>query len=87
MIKSQAFDSSFFRDKNHFEENGTQNYLVYQPMYQYFLKIGNTDYMSEWKPKGLSDEVIKPPTTFDNSVTPRWSYIGNKTRVNLLEIV
>ena len=37
-------------------------------MYQYFLKIGNTDYMSEWKPKGLSDEVIKPPTIFDNSV-------------------
>ena len=40
-------------------------------MYQYFLKIGNTDYMSEWKPKGLSDEVIKPPTTFENSVNPR----------------
>ena len=41
-------------------------------MYKYFKKIGNTDYISEWKSKQFSDEIIKPATTSD--------HIGNKTR-------
>ena len=76
----QAFDSSY-RGKSHFEDDGTQNYLVFQPMYKYFKKIGNTDYISLWKSKGLSDETIKPPSIFDNSLAPALSYIGNKTRI------
>ena len=28
----QTFDSSYFKDKSHFEEDGSQNYLVFQPM-------------------------------------------------------
>ena len=31
------FDSIYYRGKSHFEEDGTQNYLVFQPM-QRFLK-------------------------------------------------
>ena len=42
-------------------------------MYKYFKKIGNTDYISMWKSKGLSDEVIKPPATSDNSLAPALS--------------
>ena len=34
MVKT--FDSSCFIDKSHFEEDGKQNYLVFQPMYRYF---------------------------------------------------
>ena len=30
----ETFDSSYFRAKNHFEKDGTQNYLVFQPTYQ-----------------------------------------------------
>ena len=74
----QAFDSSYFQGKSHFEDAGTQNYLVFQPMYKYFKKIGNTDYISSWKSKGLSDE---PPSIFENSLAPALRYIGNKTRV------
>ena len=50
--------TSYFKGKNHFEENSTQNYLVFQPTYKYFKKIGNTDKILEWKSKGLSDEII-----------------------------
>ena len=50
-------------------------------MYKYFEKIGNTERISAWKSKGLSDENINPPTTSDNSLAPALSYIGNKTRV------
>ena len=31
--KLQKFDAAYFRGKSHFEEDGTQNYLVFQPMY------------------------------------------------------
>ena len=33
--KLKTFDSSYFIGKSHFEEDGTQNYLVFQPMYRY----------------------------------------------------
>ena len=81
MNKLKTFDSSYFIGKSHFEEDGTQNYLVFQPMYRYFKMITNTDYISSWKSKRLSAEIIKPPTTSDNSFTPALSYYGTKTRV------
>ena len=79
--KLKTFDSSYFIGKSHFDEDGTQNYLVFQPISKYFTLITNTDYISSWKSKGLSDESIKPPTTSDNSLTPALSYYGTKTRV------
>ena len=30
--KLKTFDSSYFIGKSHFEEDGTQNYLVFQPI-------------------------------------------------------
>ena len=72
---------SYFIGKSHFEEDGTQNYLVFQPLNKYFKVITNTDYVSSWKSKVLSAESIKPPTTSDNSLTPALSYYGTKTRV------
>ena len=37
--KLQKFDGAYFRGKSHFEEDGTQIYLVFQPMYRYFKSI------------------------------------------------
>ena len=74
--KLKTFDSSYFIGKSHFDEDGTQNYLVFQPMYRYFKMSANTDYNSSWKSKG-----IKPPTKSDNSLTPALNYYGTKTRV------
>ena len=79
--KLKTFDWSYFRGKSHFEEDGTQNYLVFQPINRYFKVIASTDYVSSWKSKGLSAESIKPPTTSDNSLTPALNYYGTKTRV------
>ena len=74
--KLKAFDSSYFRSKSHFEDDGTQNVL-----YKYFKKIGNTDHNSSWKSKGLPVERINPPATCDNSLTSSLNYIWTKTRV------
>ena len=69
--KLKSLDSYYFIGKSHFEEDGVQNYLVFQPIIRYFKvnTITNTDYVSSWKSKGLSAETIKPPTTSDNSLT------------------
>ena len=77
----KTFDSSCFIGKSHFEEDGVQDCLLFQPIIRYFKVIANTDYISSWKSKGLSAERIKPPTTSDNSLTPRLNYYGNKVRV------
>ena len=80
LSKLKTFDSGYFIGKSHFEEDGTQNYLVFQPMYRFFKLITNTDYIWSWKSKGLSAESIKSSTS-DNSLTPALSYYGTKIRV------
>ena len=65
MNKLKTFDSSYFIGKSHFEEDGTQNYLVFQPMNKY-LKVDNSDYVLSWTSKGLSNENIITPSTRNN---------------------
>ena len=82
--KLKTFDSSCFIGKSHFEEDGTQDYLVFQPMYRYFKMIagaGNCSYIYYWKSKGLSDERINSIKTSNHSITPNLDYYGTKTRV------
>ena len=67
--KLQTFDSGYFRGKNYFDEDGTQNYLVFLPINRYFRLIANKKYISSWKSEGLSDETITPYATSDNSLT------------------
>ena len=47
---------------------------MFQPLHRYVKIIANSKYFSEWKPKGLSDENIKPPPTSHNSLTPLIDY-------------
>ena len=57
----KTFDSSYFIDKSHFEEDDTQNYLVFQPIKKYFkviADVSNDRYIYYWKAKELSDERI-----------------------------
>ena len=82
--KLETFDSSYVSGKSHFEEDGTQSYLVFQPMYKYFkrvLGVGTGNYIYFWKSKGLSDEHITAPTTSDYRLNPQLSYLGTKTRL------
>ena len=43
--KLKTFESDYFIGKSHFEEDGTQNYLVFQQLNKYFKVITNTDYI------------------------------------------
>ena len=79
--KLETFDWSYSIGKSHFEGDGTQNYLVFQPLNKYFKAIANTDYVLSWKFKGLSAKNIEPPSTSGNSLTLALSYYSTKTRV------
>ena len=56
----KKLDWSYFIGKSRFEEDGTQNYLVFQPLNKYFKIIANKKYISSWQSKGLSNKTIKP---------------------------
>ena len=84
MEKLKTFDSIYFKGKSHFEEDGTQNCLVFPPIKRYFKVIagvGNGRYIYYWKSK-LSDETINSIKTSDYGITPYLSYYDtNKIRV------
>ena len=80
--KIKIFDSIYFRGKIHFEEDGTQNWLVFQSMQRYFKTVdANNRNILSWKFKGLSHENIKAPTTSTIIINPKLNFIGNKLRV------
>ena len=61
--------ASYFRGKNYFDEDGTQNYLVFQGVYKYFENVDASKtiikfYANSWKSKGLSDEKISSASGF-----------------------
>ena len=82
--KLKTFDSIYFRGKSHFEEDGIQRYLVFQPIKIYFKVIagvGDGSYIYYWESKGFSDERINSIKTSYYGVTPYSRYYDtNKIR-------
>ena len=62
-------------------EDGSQAYLIFQPVYRYFKTVTNTNYILSWKSKGLSAESIKATTTSGNSLNPELSYYEYRIRL------
>ena len=80
--KLKTFDSSYFRSTSHFEDNETQNWLVFQPIFRYFKTINaNDSNILSWRSKRLSDQSIKAPTTSNKMLNPSLDYVGSKIRV------
>ena len=78
----QTFDSSYFIGKSHFEQDGVQNYLVFQPIYRCFKRIsgvGSGNYIYFWTSKGLRDGNITTLTTSDYKLNPQLNYFDTKT--------
>ena len=78
MNKLKTFDSSNVIGKSHFEEDGIQNCLVFQPIVRHLKLNTNTSSILSCQSKGLSNENIDPPTT---SLSQSINYDGNKIRV------
>ena len=76
--KIRTFELSYFIGKNYFEDDGSHNYLIFQPVFDYFQIFSSiVCKMLGWKSKGLSEENITNPATSDNSFTPKLTYNHN----------
>ena len=54
--------------KSNFEDDGTQNYLMFQSCKCF--KIGNSDHIAAWKSKRFPNGSIKSPAAFNSSLAP-----------------
>ena len=68
--KLNNFDAAYYRGKDYFEEDGTQNYLVFQEVYKYFEDVDVSKalikfHANSWISKGLSNEKINSVTGFE----------------------
>ena len=72
--KLKTLDLNYFIGKNYFEEDGTQNYSVFQPIHRDFKTIANSKLISSWKSKGYY--LTKPYAISDNSLTSLIDHYG-----------
>ena len=57
--------------KSCFDNDGLQNYLIFPPIYHTFtMSARDIETTTAWKPKGLSDKIIKPTTASSNILAP-----------------
>ena len=77
--KLKTFDLGYFIGKSHFDEDGAQNYLVFQPILKYFTL--NSNWITKWKSKGLSNESLEVVSTTSNTLIPSVNYYGDKISI------
>lgn len=68
--KLQTFESIYFLDKSHFQDDGVRNYLVFQLTFRYFKTSNGSDAVLLQKSKELLVESIKP-AALGTSLGPR----------------
>ena len=71
--KLKTFNLSYFRNKNHFDEDGNQNYYIFQPISKYLkvVNVNNSNYILSWKSRGLNDAKTESIKTNNYSLNPR----------------
>ena len=80
--KLKSFNLGNFIRKSHFDADGSQIYLEFQPILRYLTPINTGSWITGWKSKGLSDEVIVTVSKTDNTPNPTTNgFDGNKTRL------
>ena len=77
--KLKSFDLGYLIGKSHFDEDSAQNCLVFQPVLRYFTL--NSNCITKWKSKGLSNEILEVVSTTRNTLTPSVSYYGDKVKL------
>ena len=82
--KLKTFDLSYFQGKNHFDEDGTQNYYIFQSLSKYLKvsNVNNTNYSLSWKSRGLNYVKIESVKTNNYLLNPRVDhYDTSKIRI------
>ena len=71
----------YFIGKIHFDQDGAQNYLVFQPILKYF----NSNWITKWKSKGLSNESLEVVSATSNTLTPSVNDYEDKVRLRKIK--
>ena len=72
--KIKTFILSWNIGRNEFDDEGSQNHLIFQPISNTFaMPDVDTETIIVWKPK----ESIKSPTTPGNSLAPKLKWVYN----------
>ena len=80
----KTFDSSYFHGKNYFNEDGNQNYYIFQPIIKYLKAayVNDITYVLSWKSRGLNDAKIECIKTNNFLLNPRMDhYDTSKIRI------
>ena len=80
----KTFDLSYFRGKNYFDEDGNQNYYIFQPISKYLkvAYVNDINYILSWKSRGLNDIKIESIKTNNYLLNPRMDhYDMSKIRI------
>ena len=75
----KKFNLGYFIGKSHFDEDGAQHYLVFQPILRYVTL--NSNWITKWKSKGLSNESFEVVYKTDNTLSPSANYYGDRVRL------
>ena len=84
--KLKTFDLSYFRGKNYFEEDGTQNWYVFQTVARYLkvARANDINYILSWKSKGLTNIEIDSIKITNYMLNPYMiTYDNGKTRIKV----
>ena len=76
--KLKTFDSRYF-----FEDDGIQNYFIFQAIHKYFKTVSaDNDTILLWRSKGFSDQSNKATTTPNKLLNSSLDYVGSRLKVN-----
>ena len=65
--------------KNYLDEDGAQNYLVFDSILKYFPL--NSTWITKWISKGLSNEILEVVSRSDHTLIPSINCYGEKVRL------
>ena len=69
IVKLQTYDLSLVIGQSYFNNDESQSFLIFQPLYYNLKRLGNTEKFVSWKSKDLTDKKRTTPTTTDNSLS------------------
>lgn len=83
IVKLYGFESYCFCGKSQLEDNRSQNYCVFHPVYKHFKNIVKIDHTNFSVPtsKEFSEESIQPSAATNYSLAPVINYTNTKARV------
>ena len=79
-----TFDFDYFQGKNYFDEDGSQNYYIIQPISKYLkvAYVSDINYTLSWKCRGLNDIKTESIKTNNFLLNPRIDFYDmNKIRI------